>query len=355
MKIRVSSLCLAMVIVTLLFYPFSAGRCANVVPKGQRRLGISVQPASDGDYGKAFAAAKSTGMQSVTLSLNWDEIEPIKGHYDDKWLDDANVFYPASNTSVDLIIRPIDSDHIRIPDYLEGKSFASTEMIARFDALLDNVFSHVQSLKVSSLAVGNEVDSTLKKDPAKWAQYTQFYDAVSAYARHKRPGLQVGVVIMFQTLTGTTEEFAGSLNRKSDVIFATYYPLNSNFTVKNPSVVKHDWNVLCASESGRPIVMTEVGCPSSVSCGSSLSRQAQFVREVFAAWDQHPTQIRAITYSWLTDLSPAAVIGVGNYYGFKTDAFSEFIRTLGLRTYPGDGTDKPSFIALKQEAKARGW
>ena len=43
------------------------------------------------------------------------------------------------------------------------------------------------------------------------------------------------------------------------------------------------------------------------------------------------------------------------YYRVKGGAFADFIGTLGLRTYKGSGADKPAFIALKAEAKKRGW
>ena len=34
---------------------------------------------------------------------------------------------------------------------------------------------------------------------------------------------------------------------------------------------------------------------------------------------------------------------------------AEFLRTIGLRTYNNNGTDKKAFIRLKENAKSRGW
>jgi len=60
-------------------------------------------------------------------------------------------------------------------------------------------------------------------------------------------------------------------------------------------------------------------------------------------------------FVWLSDQPPETVRWAEKYYGAKGGAFADFIGTLGLRTYSGSGTDKPAFVALKAEAKKRGW
>jgi len=135
----------------------------------------------------------------------------------------------------------------------------------------------------------------------------------------------------------------------------TYYPLNADFTVENPDVVSADFDRLAQVYAGRPIVITEAGYPTSSDCRSSDAMQAQFVDNVFRAWDANSTQIVSITFSWLTDISPDAVSGYAKYYAVGSRPFAEFLRTLGLRTYPGPGQDKPGFTALAAEAHKRGW
>jgi hypothetical protein len=96
-----------------------------------------------------------------------------------------------------------------------------------------------------------------------------------------------------------------------------------------------------------------LGYPSSPELGSSDERQADFIREVFRAWDAHATAIRMIDFSWLFDTSESSAGDTGRYYGMSGRRFSEFIRTLGLLTYAGG--QKPAFRALKEEASMRGW
>ena len=326
---------------------------AAPVPIGARTLGLSVGPAKDGDYDRAFAAAQAAGVQSVTLSLDWSRLEPTLGRYDTALLSIADEFYPPQHTRVDLVLRPINTNRLEIPADLQDKAFDDPLVIARFERLLDEIFAHIPHLSLNSLTIGNEVDKYLSQRPSRWAQYGTFYRAVSAYARTKRPNLRVGVAATFDGLTGKAKKPMQALNLASDLIAVTYYPLNPDFTVRPPSMIGPDFAHLCALYSGRPIAFLEAGCPSSPDDNSSPSLQAAFVHSLFTAWDAHASQIISVTFSWQTDISPAATVGFGQYYGVSTKPFASFLASVGLRTYLGD--DKPAWSALKREAKERGW
>jgi hypothetical protein len=45
----------------------------------------------------------------------------------------------------------------------------------------------------------------------------------------------------------------------------------------------------------------------------------------------------------------------GDYYGLEEADFLEYLATLGLRTYAGDGEDKAAFGVLIEEVARRGW
>ena len=79
------------------------------------------------------------------------------------------------------------------------------------------------------------------------------------------------------------------------------------------------------------------------------------MRELFQAWDEHASHVHYISFCWLTDLPPASVNEFSSYYGLQKRAFGEYLRTLGLRTYPGSGADKKAFEVLRHEASLRGW
>lgn len=66
-------------------------------------------------------------------------------------------------------------------------------------------------------------------------------------------------------------------------------------------------------------------------------------------------QIRMIDLTWMHDLPQASLDFNANYYGLSDPLFLEFLWALRLRTYPGAGTDKQAFRALKEKAHLRGW
>lgn len=325
----------------------------STVGRGDRILGIDVSMAADNNYDKAFATAKNTGMQEIGLYFNWDDIETAPGVYDNPYFQMANTFYPSTGTKVDLTITPIHTNQLVVPDDLMSTSFDDPVMIERFTGMLDWVFHQIPDLDVSSVVIGSEFDVYFGTDITQWEGYQVFYREVAAYIKDYYPDTKVAAEATFGGLTGNTKEYAKALNEYSDIIGVSYYPLESDFTVKDPSVVYSDFDTLTTIYKGRTIYFYQLGYPSSPSLKSSEAQQKQFVQEVFRAWDAHASQIKMIDFTWLHDMSPEAVENFKKFYGIESNNFAEFLATLGLRTY--DGSDKEAFKALHTEAKARGW
>ena len=159
---------------------------------------------------------------------------------------------------------------------------------------------------------------------------------------------------------GYSEKHVSELQKLSkdlDVILVTYYPMSFtitfNFKMKEPSVVRSDFNKITSLYPNKKIYFAEAGYASSRDSGGSEEKQSEFIKQIFLAWDEHNDQVKLINFLWLHDLSPETVDYLAKAYGLSNKSFTEYLRTLGLRTY--EGQDKPAFIALKQEAKARGW
>ena len=87
------------------------------MPKGDRILEIQVSEPASGDFVGAFNLAQSIGMESASLSVDWNGIDvgtdPITGepiYADDPatdFLTIANGCYPNSDTELSLMLRPI--------------------------------------------------------------------------------------------------------------------------------------------------------------------------------------------------------------------------------------------------------
>ncbi len=328
---------------------------ASVIPKGERILSIDLTWAGNSDFGEAFVLAQSVGMQATNISLQWDELEPTPGNYTDPdaWLRNANAFFPAQNVSVSLMVGFVDTNNLRLPSYLSGKSFDDPEVIERFKRLLDYVFKQLPDLELTSLSVGNEIDGYLGTDEKLWREYTNFFGEVSTYAKTKRADLIVGGKLGFGGLTGSAYELSSELVEISDAVMLTYYPLEADFTVKNPEVVFEDFAKLLARFPDKPIYILEAGYPSSALLNSSEEKQAVFVQNVFHAWDEHAARIKLIDFLWLHDIASELVDELGGYYGLNDEKFKAYLATLGLRTF--DGQDKLAFKTLQEETKQRGW
>ena len=329
----------------------------NVLPKGDRVLEIDITDAENGGYDQSIALIKEVGAESVSLSVFWDEIETSPGVFapDPNWLEVANLYYLGQDFQLSLVISVLDTSEVRLPADLAGKSFADPEVIERFRTLLDYIKSQIPDLKLASLAIGNEIDGVLGNDSGAWEQYGVFFTQAAEYARGLWPEVPVGTKIMFEGLTGSTSEYARNLNQSSDVVMVTYYPLQGDFTVQDPEVILEDFDHISEMYSGDEIHFAEIGYPTSEINNSSPEKQAAFIHNMFLAWDEHASQITVLSYSWLTDLPQVSVKEYEDYYGLSDPAFGEFLRTLGLRTYHGNGEDKTGFQVIQAEAKARGW
>ena len=325
------------------------------VPRGDRTLSIDVNEAADGDYDPAFRLGREVGAQAVSLSIPWDTFEVAPGVFSPEpdFLAIANAYYPASDTSLAITLAPIDTNQLRVPADLAGLAFDDPRMIERFNRALEQALSRVPDTQVSVLAIGNEVDVYLQQDAGRCAAYAVFFAAASDHARSLRPGLRVGTKATSSGLLGESRACLEAINRHSDVILATYYPLRSDFSVRPPSSPAQDFAALVEAAGSKPVYLLEVGYPSSELLGSSEAQQAEFVRQVFTAWDAQAQAIPYLCFTWMHDISDDALRDYQDYYGLDAPPFAAFLATLGLRTR--DGQDKPAFRALAEEASARGW
>lgn len=320
------------------------------VQKGDRLLGIAITEGST-DFEESFSMVKDVGTQFIELPLNWDDIEKSPHEYGNQFLSIANMYYPSTGTKVLLTINPVDTNVLHLPEDLVNKNFDDPEVIERYNQLMDYVFSQIPDLDLVAVSIGNEIDAYLGEDPEKWEQYQRFFKETSKYIKEK--DVTIGCKTTFDAATKRNETEIKMLNQYSDVIMVNYYPLNADFSVKDPFVVHSDFDTLISLYPDKIIYITEAGYPSSSVLGSSESMQKEFIKEIFKAWDTHKSHIKLIDFVWLHDLSASQVDVFVEYYGVSAKNFREYLRTLGLRQY--NGKEKEAFVTLKKEAKIRRW
>lgn len=104
----------------------------------------------------------------------------------------------------------------------------------------------------------------------------------------------------------------------------------------------------------RPLILQEVGYPSSTELSSSEAKQAQFVTNVFRAWGASAPRIPFLNVFLLHDLPSQKCEELAKYYGLPHDLnFRAFLCSLGLRH--ADGTPKLAWTSLVKGARTVGF
>lgn len=323
-----------------------------------RVFSIDINETERGGYELAFKKGRALGTQAATLPIKWDEVERQPGVFDPQpnWLAIANQFYPNVRMKLALGVHPIDTNQLRVPDDLKGRPFDDPLVIRRYLACLEWVLKQIPDCDLISIAVGNEIDAYLGHDRARWEAYTRFLNAAVEFLKARKPRVPVGTKIMF---TGYGDvrlrSWVRAVNAKTDVWMVTYYPLNADFTVRDPKEVKTDVTWLLDAFQDKPFYFMETGYPSGAGCRSSEFKQAEFVHELFRTWDHHAKRIPYLNMTWLSDIPPTTTYQYTQYYGLDTSGFRGFLDSLGLRSWRGEGRDKLGYKALLEETRKRGW
>ena len=321
---------------------------------GNRMIGMHPAPSQNGNYDSAIYYAQNACVKVVNMLCTWSSLETKPKVYDNYLLSIANAYYPVKGLKVSLNIAPVNTNILEVPTDLKSVTFSDTLMIHRFERLIDFVFKQIPAIDLYSLNIGNEYDISFGTNGALWNQYKVFYDSVKTYIKNSHPNLNVGTTITWAGITdAATKSFAHLLNQNSDIISTTYYGLNSDFTVKQPAQIPTDFAAAVTEYPSTPIYFQECGYPSSDTCKSTEALQSQFIFYVFNTWDFYETQIPYISFLNETDLSQAAVDTLAKYYNFNNSTWKEYLRSLGLRTYPGNGKSKQAYDMLVYLAKAR--
>lgn len=318
-----------------------------------RTLGMFVTAPQNGDPERATMLAHSVGVTRVPITYAWGALEPAPGEYDDSNLALAALFFPAMGMSIDIAITPIASNRLVMPKDLQGRAFDDPVVIERYLELIDHVMNLLAGAEVNLLLLGVEIDAYLGNDADGWDAFAAFTSAAASYVHAVQPGLEVGVQSTTYSRIVDPARWS-AIDAATDVIATSYYPLDG-LMARDPGEIGGDFDALTSLYPDRVIRIVEAGFPSSSANGSSPELQAAFVRQLFAAWDEHAAQIRSITLSVEHDYAPGRVDAFRGFYGDQREHYSSFIGSIGLRTWHDDGSPKPAWDALTIETAERGW
>jgi hypothetical protein len=325
------------------------GSSALAQPESQV-LGMAMNPRMTPDpvlqdFLDGLQLAHEAGVNGNAFTEKWSVLEPAAGEFTTgKYVDDMNgylAFYP--DTSL-LGIQVLNTTDKETPPDLLDVPFDDPLMLQRFQALIDSMLPLDPNVRY--LSIGNEVDVYLATHN-EWDAYKTFYDGALEYVHQVAPQLQVGVTVTYNGIRDFPLNVE-RLNEHSDVFIVTYYPLGIMFTTDDPAAPLTDFPKMIEAAGDRPVVLQEVGYPSAELLDGSEEEQAEFVRNVFAAWAAAGDAIPFLDFFLMHDLTEAFCDNLEAYYGIEHPNFHAFLCTLGLRRE--DGTPKLAWDTFVEEA-----
>src|SRR5215469_12171650 len=130
-------------------------------------------------------------------------------------------------------------------------------MIDRLNALIDALAAHLKG-HPAYLLIGNEIDVYFGSHPNEVSDYATLFEAAKAHAQIRWGGTATSTTVTFGGLERAVKELL-PITRQSDYISLTYYPLNPNFSVRDPSQIPSDFAAIQRAAKGKRILFQEVG------------------------------------------------------------------------------------------------
>ena len=311
-------------------------------------IGAEPNPAATTDFSAAAretaqAKAVQMGANHVVISTSWIALEPAPGKYDFALLKESIDRAVRYGLKASVILKTIDTSRASLPADLAGKAWNDPIVIARFQALLNQLVPLLKS-QVKWLHLGNEVDAYLSSRPAEVASYQQFFQAGAQLVKILRPDLPVSLVFAYDTYRQTNSVFTALQGGLPHIAF-TYYAVRSP-TALNASMQRGSENApldladMLSAAQGRDLVLSEVGYSSATEAGSTLTRQAQFYTSMYSAVQTAGPQIKALNFAFLSDIPPTIATQLGTVFGAGNTLFVKWLAALGITN--ASGVNKPA-------------
>jgi hypothetical protein len=317
-----------------------------------RYLAIGLDKGPANDFNASLAEAKSMGLNASQLFINWNQIEPDSGVFDftGGYIGWAPAWYRGQGLKLIVYVNPIHMWNKTVPADLANVGWDDPRMVRRYNALLDTIAGFLGDETVF-FVIGNEVDSYLA-DSASCAKYRGFLNAAKAHFKSLKPAVPAGVAVTFGALVASAaRNRLLSLNDSMDALMGTYYCTDAD-SVINPANLPAFVDTVVSLSSGKPVLFTELGYPSSSVLKSSVDKQAAFITQAFAAWETNKAKIPLINFMKQWEWSRADIASWLDTTT-ATPVLMAFLSSIGMHSL--DGAAKPAWARLGQEASAHGF
>ena len=329
--------------------------------RGDNRVGTiqgfnpSNPPATADSMAARWNDAVNAGMSVSRLQIDWPELEPSPSSYDKAGFEQRLFEMKNQGLQPFLLISAFDSDGPVVPDYLTGLDFDDSELIQRFNNLMDWVIPMLVEYGGFLISISNEPDNSFGEVPGLNNQILEFLINAKEHIHQINDEMAVTVTFAEGSLDEDKPGIADIL-AVCDVASWNFYGAKANFNNPDPfyyvaqteSEIKSDIQRVLDVSGEKLIVFQELGMYSgNTSLNSSEEIQRKFF-EVFFSEMKNQERIRAAFNFQLVDWSPE-VTQIFNELledeGLPEDfveQFAESLETIGLINYD-DGTRKSSW------------
>lgn len=326
----------------------------TVTAKGNRIIGVDfADPAADGQWRPDLA--RELGAEVAPLRVAWSQIETAPGRFDGSQVDglDRAMAYAAQGFKVSLTLTLADGASLSAPPDLQTGLRSGTlklsdpAVVTRYKALLRFLHQRLQGVALVSLQLGDNVDQLAGKT-AVLSDYLALFQQAAPFARSLwGPDLKVATTIDFKNLQLLpTNAQLYALVAAGDFLSLNYFGFGDVLPLGQPPQVESVVAVAVAAAGSKPIAFQQILFPSSDVFTSSQTKQSQFIRAFFFAWDTRAEQIFYACFARLFDLPSSSLTGL-------SEPFASYLGSIGLRE--NNGSAKAAYHTLRNQAFERGW
>ena len=269
--------------------------------------------------------ATHAGMRVKPLEIGWAEVEPREGVYRLREFENKLRDYNEKGWWPLVFVRAIDSDDVTIPDYLKGTDDAmslteidvsSSDVITRYNALMNRVVPLVRQYNGFAIMVANEVDNFLGPNPELTPQVVQFVNAARNHIHSIDPNMAVAVALSngfdFDDDAGRLRSplpHHTALIDASDIAVYNLYCQQVPISQQAASIQQRLATRISAAK-GKDIIIQELGCPSGGAEAFSLEHQRNFFSEYFRVVSGTPVRVSIVFQ--LVDWTQGTIEAYGN-------------------------------------------
>lgn len=285
-------------------------------------------PATEDSIEARWQEALSTGLSVGRLQIDWPELEPAPGQYDEEALRSALQELSAQGLQPFLTLPAYDSDGPVLPADLQGEAMDDPALITRFQQLMDWVIPMLVEEGGWGITIANEPDNFFAERPELAAQIRTFLAESRTHIHGLSPEMAVTVTLNIGNMPASRAEMELLRPEMDIACFNLYgsglFPIDQPYTAAE---IEAEMDAVLDFAPEKAVVFQELGMHSNSNLlNSSEAIQAAFFDTFFSRMQQEP-RMRAAFVFQLVDWSPEAIAVLNTTY--EEGVPEEFIEQYG--------------------------